>query len=98
MNGPHGSRVRLDLSEAFRPDHFQTRDSIGGASLKQRLEPGNLRGAGCYDNLAAAVQRHAVVFAERLHPPDAFHTQTSLVRAGLVIDPGMDDAAVVSGL
>src|SRR5581483_95628 len=75
-----------------------TGEPVGLPALVDRLQPRQLRLVGGHDHLAAALPRDAVGVAELLHLARALHARARLERAGLVVDAGVDDAAVVPGL
>ena len=64
----------------------------------QLLEARNFFLTGRDDQLAAFLEGNAVVAAEALHRGSAGDAVARLQRAGAVIKPGMNDAAVVAGL
>src|SRR5262249_4066791 len=59
---------------------------------------GELRLIDRDDHLAELAVRHAVLLAVLTHLDPAGAAQFGLQRAGLVVEPGMHDAAVVAGL
>src|SRR2546425_4897640 len=67
-------------------------------TLPERLQAWQLVLAGGDDALAAAVDADAVGSAELHHQPRALDAEPRLGGAGLVVDAGVDDAAVVAGL
>ena len=50
------------------------------------------------DDLAAALRRDPVLLAVGVQRPASLHAQSRFQRAGGVVDPGVDDAAVVPRL
>ena len=93
-----GRGVRLDLAEVVPVEEPEALDAVGGAALEERLEPRQLGLRGGDDHLADRVDADPVLRAELLHQPGALDAEPRLVRAGLVVDPRVDDAAVVPGL
>jgi len=90
--------MRFDLARLYLVQHFQTEDSVGLPAFQQSLQPGNFFGTGRNNDLAADLDRNSVLATEGLHRGRALHAQFGLQRTGLVIDSGMNDAAVVSTL
>jgi hypothetical protein len=66
--------------------------------LEQRLEPWQFRLRRGDDDLADGIDADPVLGAELLHQARTLDAEPRLVRARLVVDPGVDDAAVVAGL
>ncbi len=98
VDGAHRAAVRLELADLLRREHLETGEPIGLPALVDRLQAWQLGLIGGHDDLAAALPRDAVGVAELLHPARALHARARLERAGLVVDAGVDDAAVVPRL
>ena len=62
------------------------------------LEARNFFRTGSYDQLAAFLEGNAVVAAETLHRGGAGNAVAGFQRSGAVIEPGVNNAAVVAGL
>ena len=72
--------------------------AIGPCPLRQRVEAGNFVVVGRHDQLAAPFVRDTFFGAESVERLAAFGAQLGLERAGAIVEPGMDHAAVVSSL
>src|SRR5581483_3794191 len=88
----------LQLVDAGRLDQRQVLDAVGQAALVEGLEAGQLVLGRRHDDLAAALDADAARPAELDHHPGPLHAEPGLGGAGAVVDPGMDDAAVVARL
>ena len=66
--------------------------------MHQFVERRELGCLGGDNNLAADRMRNTLLFAELHHGRGAFNAKLGLERAGLVVEPGVDDAAVVACL
>ena len=98
MDRAHGAGMRLDFPETLSADHLESRNSVGLTSLEQGLEPRQLGVIGCDNDFSAPIDGDAVRLAELHHAADALDAKPRLVGAGLVVDPRVDDAAVVPRL
>ena len=98
VDGPDPGRVRLDLPEPLRADDLQALRSVRVAPAKQLFEAGKLGLVQRHDDLAAQTVGDAAFVAEPPQHPRAGRAEAGLVRAGRVVEPGVDDAAVVAGL
>jgi hypothetical protein len=98
VDGGHGIGVRLQLLQPAEVDEGDARHAVGNTALVERLEARDLRLRGRDDHLAARLHGDAVLVAEGLHQPHALDAEARLVGAGLVVDAGVNDPAVVAGL
>ena len=96
--GLETGRVRLDLAQALGTDHLEAGRRIGGAAPMQLLQARQLVGSGGDHHLAADLVGDAVHLGERHHFARPLHRVARLQGPGLVVDAGVDDAAVVTGL
>ena len=88
----------FDFPQALGADDFQSLDAVGDAALVQVFQAAQFGLVGSHDDLAAAFIFDFVFIAKAqqlLHPGDA---EIGFVRAGAVVNAGMDYAAVVAGL
>ena len=76
----------------------QAGNSVGDAALVELREAGNFFGSGGHDQLAALFVGDGVLGAEALHGGASGDAVARLERAGAVVEAGVDDAGVVSGL
>ena len=90
--------VRLDLPQPFRADHREIRNAIGCAAPLEFFERGQFLFARGDHHLPAKLVREAMLPAEGHHRRGALDAGPGLERAGLVVNAGMDHAAVVAGL
>ena len=90
--------MRLVLRDLRAGEQPETLQAIGAAALVDRLQARQLALVGGHDDLAAPFPADPVGVAEFLHEPRALDAEAGLQRAGLVVDAGMDDAAVVARL
>lgn len=88
-----GSRSRSSPASIGRPCY-----AVGGRPLGQRVQPTQLVGAGCHDELA--VRRHwdAAVRGALLDHVFATPAQACLQRRGSVVDACVQNAGVVAAL
>ena len=90
--------MRLDLPQLLRSDRPQTGDAVCVTALLEIGEPIQLGFVERDDQLAAGLVGDAVLVGELLHARLALHAELCLERAGLVVDAGVQHAAVVSAL
>src|SRR6202522_78204 len=90
--------MRLDLAQFFRSDEAKSAQPVSFAAPPQFFETRQLGFAGGDDDLAAPFMRNAVLAAKFHHGRGSGHAQPRLQRSRLVVDPGVDDTAVVSAL
>src|SRR5688572_6405571 len=94
----YSNTVRLDLLEALRSNHLERRDPVLLTPLEEILETRKLVGLGGHDDFPADVVGNIVLVTELAHETRARDAELRLERTGRVIHPGMDDAAVSTGL
>src|SRR5439155_4354353 len=92
------ARVGLETLDLRCVDVAQARHAVGPSPPPELLEPGQLRGVGGDDQLAAAIDGDAALLAVVIQLARALDAEPRLQRARRVVDAGMDDARVVSGL
>jgi hypothetical protein len=92
----HG--VRLDLPDLFTAEAPQPVQPVGEATALELIEPRQLLLLGGHDQLAAALVGDALLVAEPVDLAGALHAEARLERAGLVVEAGVDDPAVVPAL
>jgi hypothetical protein len=90
--------VRLDLAQAVGVEPAQPRHAVLTAAALELVEPGELAVVAGHDQLAAPLERDAVLLAVRVQLARALHAQACLQRPRRVVDPRVHDAAVVPGL
>jgi hypothetical protein len=90
--------VGLQLADAVGADHLDTRHPVGPGSRRDRFELRDLIGPVGHDELAGVGERDAVLVAVGLQQPLALGAQTGLLGARRVVDAGVDDTAVATGL
>src|SRR3954452_11398229 len=90
--------MRLDLAQPLGPDLLETRHAVRECPLAKSREPLHLRFVERDDELAAPLHRDVVHPGERFDQRLAVATQLRLQRPRRVVQPGMQDAAVVPGL
>src|SRR5579859_4234567 len=91
-------RVRLDLAQFLGTDQPQTRQPVGLSALAQFFQPGQFVFACGDDDFSTHVVRNAMLAAELHHCGGSRHAQPRLQRTGLVVDAGVNYAAVVPAL
>jgi len=91
-------RVGFDLPNCGALEPLQATQSIGGATGLQLTQPHDLGLVDRKDDLPANIVRYPVLAAERHHFPDSLHGQPRLERAGLVVEPAVQNPGVVTTL
>src|SRR5258706_11872303 len=90
--------VRLDFVQLIGTDKAETRESVGLAPAPQFFQARNFLCARGYDDFAADLVRQAMRAAEFDHGARALDAELRFQRSGLVINAGVNDAAVVAAL
>ena len=90
--------VGLDLAQFFGADEAEAGQAVGFAALAEVFEAREFVGVGGDDDFATDLVGDGVFAAELDHGRGARHAEAGFQRAGLVVDAGVDDAAVVSAL
>ena len=90
--------MRLQLADALGPDLLEAGHLVGQGPLLERLQAAELDVVEGHDQLARALDGHAVGLAVGLQVGLALAAQPRLQRTRPVVEPGMEDAAVVAGL
>jgi hypothetical protein len=94
----HASDVWLDLAHLVRAEHFEAFESILAATLIQIAQTRQFVFISGYDELAAYLVWDSMLPAELDHLPDSSHRHPRFGRAGLIVQPRVEYAAVVAGL
>ncbi len=79
-------------------DHREARHTVGSPAAHQFLKAGQFGFNGGGHNLSADLEGNIVLAAELDHGRRTSNAVLRLQRARLVIDAGVDDAAVMAGL
>ena len=87
--------VGLALSQELEADHLQPAHAVRRAAAFQRFERADLLLGRRDDELAATIVRNVIGRAERVQPFGPLDAQLRLEAPAGVVDPGVDDAAVV---
>ncbi len=90
--------VRLVLDDLFRPQAAQAHQTVGLSAALELVEARDLLRLGRHHQLAADLVRDAVLGAQLDQSAPAGDALARLVRSRLVVETGVDDAAVVTGL
>ena len=90
--------VRFERAQLVGADLAQVGHAVGLAAPAQFREPLQFALVRRDDHLAAALRADAVLGAESVEPLRALHRHPRLRRAGPVIQPRVDHAAVVTAL
>ena len=90
--------MRFDFAQAFRANHRQARNVVSYPALIQGFQLRQFCFGGGYNDFAATLIRNAAGLAEVEHGCRAFHAHLGLEGPRPVIQPRMDDAAVVPAL
>ena len=91
-------RMGLELTDALGPDLLEAGDLVGHRALADGREGRKLGRVERDDELAGPLDRDAALVAVRLQVALALATEARLQRAGRVVQPGVEHAAVVAGL
>ena len=98
VQGADALAMGFELAKLVAIEQAQAGDAVGDAALVQLREARNFFGSGGHNQLAALFVRNAVLGAEALHRGASGDAVARLERAGAVVEAGVDDAGVVSGL
>jgi hypothetical protein len=90
--------VRLDFTQFFAREQGQARHSVRSAALVQLVEQGNLTFVTRNNNLPAFVIADGIFVAELPEKCTASQASARLGRTGLVVNPRVNDTAVVASL
>ncbi len=80
------------------PRSCETFEAVGGAAFEKSVKAWNLFRLSGNHEFAADLVRNGVAFAELDHPPNPLHRQLCLLRTRLVIEPAMQNTAVITRL
>ena len=98
VEGLDAAGVGFDFGQFVGVDDAQVGDAVVGAAPVDLLQAGEFGRVGGDDDLAALVVFDALFAAVLLESLDPFHAEDGLAGALLVVDAGVDDAAVVARL
>ena len=90
--------MRLDLADALRTHPLETFDLIGQPPFVQCLKARNLRFRVGHNEFAAAPGRNTVILTESRHGATPLNTELRLEGARFVINTGVNNTTVVTGL
>src|SRR4030095_4816256 len=88
----------LELFEPLSSDYFQALQPVGHASTMKLIESWQLFLARCHDYFPAQFIRHRIFVAEFDQRFSSGDTAPGLQRSRAIVEPGMNDTAVVAGL
>ena len=98
VEGGEAADMGLDLEHGRAVEEADAGEAVGGGAGGELVEALFLLGGGGHDELAADLVGDAVLAAEVDHLADAGDGEAGLEGAGLVVEAGMEDAAVVGAL
>jgi hypothetical protein len=98
MQATDAGHIGLDLLQVSLVDELDTRDAVRLRPPMKLVESIELRLCRRNDELAAALVRDALLVAVPVQLGAALDAEASLQRARRVVDPGVDDPAVATGL
>ena len=98
VEGRQPDGVRLDLADLLRREPAQPRHPVVGGGPLEGVEAPHLVGVDGHDELAALDVGDRVLGAEVTQQAATAGAQLGLEAAGLVVDAGVHDAGVVTGL
>ena len=90
--------MRLNFAQLFPLQQPQSDETVGLSPLQQFLEPWNLFFAGGHDDLATDFMLQVVFAAKFHHGGGSLDAKLCLQRSRLVVNAGVNHAAVVSAL
>ncbi len=96
--GREAGGVRLETADLLRSDAAHALKAVGRSPPLQLVETRQLLGIGGDDQLAAALVGDSLLGAEAVERPCALDAEPRLEGARLVVEAGVDDAAVVAAL
>ena len=90
--------MRFDFAQFSGAEQAQAAQAVRKAALVQSMEARDFFRTRGHHDFPAYLVRNRVHLAELNHLPDAAHGEARLARAGLVIKPAVQHAAVVPAL
>jgi len=90
--------VGLDLSQFFRTNKTEAGQSVGSSALEQFFQAGQFIFVRGDDHFSANLVRNLMLAAELDHGRRSGYTKAGFQRSGLVVNTGMNHAAIVSTL
>ena len=90
--------MRFDFAQSLRPDELEAGHAVGGRALVERGQRPELRVGEGNDELAGVLERDALLAAIRFEGRLALAAEPRLQGTRRVVEPGMDDAAVMARL
>ncbi len=94
----HAAAIRFALADLPRIEEFQAFDAVLLSALPEIHQARNFRLFGGDDQLADLLVRNVVLLEVLPSELTAFDAELGLKGAGLIIDAGVDDAAIATGL
>ena len=98
VEGCEAADVGLDFEHFFALEEAEAGEAVGGAAFVEAVEAFEFGFVGGDDEFAADFVGDGVGLAEGDHFADAGDGEPGLEGAGLVVEAGVEDAAVVAGL
>ena len=98
QHAQQAAAVRLNFAQLFLLQQSQSGEAVGFSAIEQGVEARDLLGAGGDDDFAADFVRQVVGAAKFHHGGRALDAEFRLQRSRLVVNAGVDHAAVVSAL
>ena len=98
MQTAHPGAVRFHFAQFFRLHESESRNAVCNAALMQLFDSCNLGLRSGEDNFSADLAGDSMLFTKGNHGRRAFDAHARLERSRFVIDPRMDDTAIMSGL
>ena len=98
MKGGMPLCVRFDVSQAVAVDQGDVRDPVGEGTVVDRVEALHFDVVGGDDDLAAFVKGDVVFGGEVGQEGNASATECGFEAAGFVVEAGVDDSGVMTGL
>src|SRR5579862_1114719 len=90
--------VRFDLAQFVGREEPQVSQTVLLAALEQRAQSGNFVIRGRHDDLPADLVRNGMRLAEFHHLTDSPHREPGFPRTRFIVEPRMQNAAVVAAL
>src|SRR5436309_975307 len=98
MQGAQARCVRLNFAKFFGGEEREARHAVGGSAPVQFFEHRYLGNITGHNDLATLMVAHRVFVAEASEQLTPTRASARLGRAGFVVNAGVNDAAVVTGL
>ena len=98
FNGGEASDIRFTVFDFSLVEPAEAFEAVGGATIEELSEAGDFVLGDGDDEFAADLMGNVVLFAELNHSPDAIDGELGFERARLIVEAGVEDAAVVAAL